>query len=282
MNNGPKKGGSTETWATLKSSPGLEDIWQLHYSVPRPANNAFYETRDPGGKDLNAPDQFIANLGEDATHMPVHYLKVSALPDGTFVVVNSRNNFTKTYSARQAQSAQSLPMPKYHHIHINSVDPGKSLEWYAKYWPAGSKTTLAGFPAFHAGDLYLVYSKVATRARRPGRSVDQARFTSLFVPSGLLEPERHTRGDSLSACAAGRSVADTDAVEGAPSAREERTFITARGPGPGGRRGTSRGASSGPTPRESGFRVPRRSGRDARRVQFRAHGSFLAAQPLLA
>src|SRR3984893_6135794 len=50
MNNGPQKGDSRETWDILKSSPGLEDIWQLHFSVQRPANLRFEETGQPGGK----------------------------------------------------------------------------------------------------------------------------------------------------------------------------------------------------------------------------------------
>src|SRR5262249_15477716 len=81
----------------------------------------------------------------------------------------------------QVGRTAALPMPKYHHIHLNSVNPDRSLEWYAQYWPAGRKTTVAGFPAFQGGDLYLLYTKVAKRA--PGafdknlhRSVPQSAF----------------------------------------------------------------------------------------------------------
>src|ERR1700736_6273552 len=62
MNNGPRKGGSRETWTTVKSAPGLEDIWQLHYTVPRPPNPAFHNLADNGGTGLNARAAFIANL----------------------------------------------------------------------------------------------------------------------------------------------------------------------------------------------------------------------------
>jgi hypothetical protein len=41
-----------------------------------------------------------------------------------------------------------LPMPAFDHIHINSVNPEASLDWYSRYWPKGKKTTYAGFPAF--------------------------------------------------------------------------------------------------------------------------------------
>jgi len=33
MDNGAKKGGAVATFETLKKSPGLEDLWQLHYAV---------------------------------------------------------------------------------------------------------------------------------------------------------------------------------------------------------------------------------------------------------
>ena len=77
--------------------------------------------------------------------------------------------------------ASPLPMPRFHHIHINSVNPQNSVEWYATFWPHGRKTTFAGMPAFLGDDVYLVYSKVAKQA--PGafdstlqRSVPQSAF----------------------------------------------------------------------------------------------------------
>jgi competence protein ComEC len=98
MNNGPQKGDSRETWDTLKSSPGLEDIWQLHFSVQRPANPRFEETGQPGGTDLNAPEPFIANLGETPpTHAPAFALKISVRSDGSFTVTNTRNGYSKEY-----------------------------------------------------------------------------------------------------------------------------------------------------------------------------------------
>jgi beta-lactamase superfamily II metal-dependent hydrolase len=99
MNNGPRKGDSRETWDTLKSSPGLADIWQLHFSVERPANPRSEETGQPGGKDLNAPEAFIANLGDaPLTHAPVYPLKISVRSDGSFTVTNTRNGYSKEYT----------------------------------------------------------------------------------------------------------------------------------------------------------------------------------------
>ncbi len=59
--------------------------------------------------------------------------------------------------------ATGLPAPTFHHIHINSVDPERSLEWYSSYWPEGEVTTHAGFPAFY-DDIYLLYSQVDEQA----------------------------------------------------------------------------------------------------------------------
>lgn len=84
MNNGPMKGGDPLGWKTVKASPGLEDLWQLHFALA-------------GGKDTNVPDTFIANV--DANDQGRH-LKVSALADGSFTVTNPRNKFTKTYPRR--------------------------------------------------------------------------------------------------------------------------------------------------------------------------------------
>jgi beta-lactamase superfamily II metal-dependent hydrolase len=81
MNNGAKKGGSIEAWQTVHSSPGLEDIWQLHYALE-------------AGKANNAPEAFIANLEENCQG---NWIKLSAEPDGKFTVTNGRNGKTKTY-----------------------------------------------------------------------------------------------------------------------------------------------------------------------------------------
>jgi competence protein ComEC len=86
MNNGAIKGGHPVAWQIVHDSPGLEDLWQLHFSVQ-------------GGMEHNSPEQFIANVGGDSVggNDEGHYIKVSAERDSTFTVLNSRNNFSKTY-----------------------------------------------------------------------------------------------------------------------------------------------------------------------------------------
>ena len=51
-----------------------------------------------------------------------------------------------TGSATQEPGTKPLPAPTLHHFHVNAVDPARSLEWYAHFWPQGKRTTVAGFP----------------------------------------------------------------------------------------------------------------------------------------
>jgi len=127
LTNGQRKGGALPVYEVLHTSPGLEDIWQLHYSLT-------------GGLENNTPGVFIANVedskalgnylanppaprggggfggrgasgrgggrgagGPIAPHNsgPAYYIKVSAMPDGSFTVTNTRNNFSKTYAAKK-------------------------------------------------------------------------------------------------------------------------------------------------------------------------------------
>jgi hypothetical protein len=99
-NNGPLKG-SREPIDVLRSSPGFEDVWQLHYQMPRTPNAVYGESVESGGPGNNAKDEFIANVTKDVHEEPsAAYIKVSAARDGSFSVTNSRNGFTKQYRAR--------------------------------------------------------------------------------------------------------------------------------------------------------------------------------------
>ena len=93
INNGATKGASPEHFLTIRSSPGLEDIWQLHYSLPRDGNLRLYETSRPGGPDLNTSQPRIANLDETTAH----HLELTARADGSFALSNPRNGYTKEY-----------------------------------------------------------------------------------------------------------------------------------------------------------------------------------------
>jgi beta-lactamase superfamily II metal-dependent hydrolase len=110
INNGTRKGGQPDAMRILHSSPGIEDLWQLHFS-------------QLSGQEYTVPGMFIANsTDEPLTAMPVagitapppgpgappppahngaaYWVKVSAQTDGSFTVTNARNGFSKTYRAR--------------------------------------------------------------------------------------------------------------------------------------------------------------------------------------
>jgi competence protein ComEC len=73
-----------EAWQTTHSSPGLEDIWELHYQAQ--------------GGALNNPDEkFVACDNVNDCHGGT-WIKVSAEQDGSFTVTNKRNGFSKRYA----------------------------------------------------------------------------------------------------------------------------------------------------------------------------------------
>ena len=43
-------------------------------------------------------------------------------------------------------ATEGVPVPTFHHMHINSVDPDASLDWWHTFWPSGTITTVVGFP----------------------------------------------------------------------------------------------------------------------------------------
>lgn len=116
MNNGTRKGGQPDAMKVLFSSPGLEDLWQIHFSLL-------------SGQEYTVPGAFIANVVDEqpeampiaayvpppapaagtpapqqppppAHNGPAYWIKIAARQDGSFTVTNARNGFTKTYAAR--------------------------------------------------------------------------------------------------------------------------------------------------------------------------------------
>jgi catechol 2,3-dioxygenase-like lactoylglutathione lyase family enzyme len=60
-------------------------------------------------------------------------------------------------------SQVALPVPGFHHLHLNSVNPEAAIDFYTKAFPSTSKTTFAGQPALRSPNNVLVlFNKVAT------------------------------------------------------------------------------------------------------------------------
>jgi len=105
MNNGPKKGlGQTDdrakpiaipgtapyeknSYLRLAKNPGIEGIWQMHLSLI---------DQDPAH---NTARDMIANF-EDTPDCKGNGISASVGADGKFTVTNSRNGFSKSYTAR--------------------------------------------------------------------------------------------------------------------------------------------------------------------------------------
>jgi hypothetical protein len=56
-----------------------------------------------------------------------------------------------------------LPAPGFHHLHLNSVDPGAAIDFYLRRFPTSVKTSWGGLPALGAPNNVLVlFNRVAT------------------------------------------------------------------------------------------------------------------------
>jgi beta-lactamase superfamily II metal-dependent hydrolase len=82
LDNGARKGASPAAWQVVHDSPGLEDLWQVHYAAGE------------SDKPHNVSDDHIANPKEECEGK---YLKATAEVDGAFTVTNGRTGVTKTY-----------------------------------------------------------------------------------------------------------------------------------------------------------------------------------------
>ena len=81
MDNGATKGGSAPAWQTIHDSPGLEDLWQIHYAEGSDAAH-------------NVAADRIANLKGAAEG---NYLRLSVEPTGSLSVFNSRVGAVQQY-----------------------------------------------------------------------------------------------------------------------------------------------------------------------------------------
>ena len=56
-----------------------------------------------------------------------------------------------------------LAAPRFHHLHLNSVDPAAAIDFYARQFPRSTQTTWGDLPALAApNDVLLLFTKVAS------------------------------------------------------------------------------------------------------------------------
>jgi hypothetical protein len=56
-----------------------------------------------------------------------------------------------------------FPTPRFHHLHLNSVDPDAAIDFYVRQFPKSARASWAGLPALAApNDALVLFSKVVT------------------------------------------------------------------------------------------------------------------------
>jgi beta-lactamase superfamily II metal-dependent hydrolase len=101
MNNGAAKGGAAQTFQILRQSPGLEDLWQNHYSIVAGAEHNQMEPLIANLEPRSLSVQSASGTPSAPVHLgPAAWTKISASQDGGFTVTNSRSGFSKTYQPR--------------------------------------------------------------------------------------------------------------------------------------------------------------------------------------
>ena len=87
INNGPRKGGSVESYAVVQTTPGIQDVWQLHQAL----------SADAAG---NTDPQFVANLTAEDNCLG-HWIKATVQPDGrSWTMTNGRTGYSRNYLSK--------------------------------------------------------------------------------------------------------------------------------------------------------------------------------------
>jgi hypothetical protein len=71
--------------------------------------------------------------------------------------------FVGLFAALLRAQTDSLGVPAFHHLHLNSMNPEKAIDFYTRQFPSTSKATFAGAPAVKSPNNVLVlFTKVNT------------------------------------------------------------------------------------------------------------------------
>jgi competence protein ComEC len=83
VGNSARKGADAARMKTIKDSPRIQGVWQLHTTTVAP--------------DVNVAADMIANPGTDQKNDMAYNLRLRIEKDGKITVINERNGFNKTY-----------------------------------------------------------------------------------------------------------------------------------------------------------------------------------------
>ncbi len=83
VGNSPRKGADAERMKTIKSSPRIQGVWQLHTTTVAP--------------DANVAPDMIANDGTDPARDKAYALRLRIEKSGKVTMINERNGYNKTY-----------------------------------------------------------------------------------------------------------------------------------------------------------------------------------------
>ena len=63
--------------------------------------------------------------------------------------------------ARTARGGQERPVPGFHHLHLNSLNPEAAIAFYTGQFPATSRDTFAGAPALRSpNNVWILFTRV--------------------------------------------------------------------------------------------------------------------------
>ena len=86
VGNSARKGADAQRMKTIKQSPRIQGVWQLHTTTVAP--------------DVNVATDMIANPGTDQKSDMAYGLRLRIEKDGQVTVINERNGYNKTYGAK--------------------------------------------------------------------------------------------------------------------------------------------------------------------------------------
>jgi len=116
----------------------------------------------PPGIDAGAWLAYCLATYELQTLMPMPYREGNFVKTGILLLTAVLCMIFAPAGRTQTKGqSDTLPPPKFHHLHLNSVNPDAAIEFYMRQFPSTTKATVAGFPALKAGKVYVLFTKVS-------------------------------------------------------------------------------------------------------------------------